>query len=95
MQRLSVAHDRLDHLVLAIATPLTLRAVFRLALRRTEGLIGSVITLLGLTLAMLGHSTLSHQAGTLEVPRPRPGSGPVFAADGAYGQGGVRGSVAA
>jgi len=33
---------------LAILTALTLRAVFRLALRQTEGLIGSVIGLLGL-----------------------------------------------
>ncbi len=33
---------------LAIATALTLRAVFRLALRQTEGLIGSIIALLGL-----------------------------------------------
>jgi len=37
---------------LAILTALTLRAVFRLALRQTEGLIGSVIGLLGLTLAV-------------------------------------------
>src|ERR671938_497937 len=35
---------------LAIATALTLRAVFRLALRQTEGLIGSVLRLLGLGL---------------------------------------------
>src|SRR5215217_5795953 len=35
---------------LAIATALTLRAVFRLALRQTEGLIGSVLQLLGLDL---------------------------------------------
>ena len=35
---------------IAIATALTLRAVFRLALRQTEGLIGSVIHLLGLDL---------------------------------------------
>jgi hypothetical protein len=35
---------------LAILTALTLRAVFRLALRQTEGLIGSIISLLGLTL---------------------------------------------
>ena len=34
---------------LAILTALTLRAVFRLALRQTEGLISSVIHLLGLT----------------------------------------------
>ena len=33
---------------LAIATGLTLKAVFRLALRQTEGLIGSIIRLLGL-----------------------------------------------
>ena len=37
---------------LAITTALTLRAVFRLALRQTEGLIGSVIALLGLDLAI-------------------------------------------
>ena len=62
---------------LAIATALTLRAVFRLALRQTEGLIGSVITLLGLTLAVPDHSPLSRRAETLEVPRPRPDSAPV------------------
>ena len=42
---------------LAIATALRLRAVFRLALRQTEGLIGSVIHLLGLDLAIPDHST--------------------------------------
>jgi len=62
---------------LAIATALTLRAVFRLALRQTEGLIGSVITLLGLNLAVPDHSTLSRRAETLELPRPQPGSAPV------------------
>jgi hypothetical protein len=45
---------------LAIATGLTLRAVFRLALRQTEGLIGSIIRLLGLDLAIL---TIPHSAG--------------------------------
>ena len=59
---------------LAILTALTLRAVFRLALRQTEGLIGSIIHLLGLTLAVPDHTTLSRRAETLEVPRPRPGS---------------------
>ena len=59
-------------LTLAILTALTLRAVFRLALRQTEGLIGSVIGLLGLDLAVPDHSTLSRRAATLEVPRPRP-----------------------
>jgi hypothetical protein len=64
---------------LAILTALTLRAVFRLALRQTEGLIGSILQLLGLDLAVPDHTTLSRRAGTLEVPRPRsdPGSGPV------------------
>jgi Transposase DDE domain len=57
---------------LAILTALTLRAVFRLALRQTEGLIGSVLRLLGLELAVPDHSTLSRRAEALEVPRPRP-----------------------
>ena len=46
---------------LAIATALTLRTVFRLGLRQTEGLIGSVIGLLGLDLAVPDHSTLSRR----------------------------------
>jgi hypothetical protein len=64
---------------LAILTALTLRAVFRLALRQTEGLIGSILHLLGLDLPVPDHSTLSRRAETLEVPHPRssPGFGPV------------------
>src|SRR5829696_4024342 len=62
---------------LAITTALTLRAVFHLALRQTEGLIGSLLHLLGLDLAVPDHSTLSRRAETLEVPRPRSGSEPV------------------
>ena len=60
---------------LAILTALTLRAVFRLALRQTEGLIGSVMSLLGLDLAVPDHSTLSRRAVTVEVPRPRASPG--------------------
>src|SRR5215213_1848426 len=60
---------------LVIRTALTLRAVFRLALRQTEGLIGSVLKLLGLDLAVPDHSTLSRRAETLEVPRPCSRSG--------------------
>ena len=41
---------RVHYSDLAITTALTLRAVFRLALRQTEGLIGSVLQLLGLDL---------------------------------------------
>src|SRR3954447_25076109 len=59
---------------LAILTALTLRAVFRLAYRQTEGLIGSVIGLLGLTLRVPDHTTLSRRAATLEVPRSAAGS---------------------
>src|SRR4051812_23407533 len=62
---------------LAIATTLTLRAVFRLVLRQTEGLIGSVLQLLGLDLPVPDHSTLSRRAETLEVPRAKAGSAPV------------------
>ena len=47
---------------LAITTALTLRAVYRLALRQTEGLLGSIIRLLGLDLAVPDHSTLSRRA---------------------------------
>jgi hypothetical protein len=57
---------------LAITTGLTLRAVFRLALRQTEGLIGSIIRLLGLDLPVPDHTTLSRRAETLAVPRPGP-----------------------
>ena len=58
---------------------LTLRAVFRLAFRQTEGLIGSVIHLLGLTLAVPDHTTLCRRSETPVVPRPRlgPGAEPV------------------
>jgi hypothetical protein len=62
---------------LAITTALTLKAVFRLALRQTEGLIGSVLQLLGLDLPAPDHSTLSRRAETLAVPRPQTGSAPV------------------
>jgi hypothetical protein len=56
---------------LAIATALTLRAVFKLALRQSEGLIRSILHLLGLDLAVPDHSTMSRRAGSLELPRSR------------------------
>jgi hypothetical protein len=55
---------------LAILTALKLRTVFRLAYRQTEGLIGSIISLLDLTLRVPDHTTLSRRAATLAVPRP-------------------------
>src|SRR6202041_259070 len=55
---------------LAITTALTLRTVFRLPLRQTEGLIGSVPRLPGPDLALPDHSPLSRRAETLAVVRP-------------------------
>jgi len=43
---------------LAIETSLTLRVVFDLALRQTEGLVGSILELMGLDLPVPDHSTL-------------------------------------
>jgi hypothetical protein len=63
---------------LAITTALTLRAVFHLALRRTEGPIGSILQLLGLDLPVPDFSTLSRRAQSLELPtQPRVSGGPI------------------
>jgi len=61
---------------LAIETALTLRAVLRLALRQSEGLIGSIMRLLAIDLPVPDHSTLSRRACGLSVQgRPRSGTG--------------------
>jgi len=57
--------DQRHYLTLAIMTALMLRAVFRLALRQTEGLIGSILHLLGLDLPVPGPSS-----ARLRPPRP-------------------------
>jgi hypothetical protein len=55
-----------------------LRAVFRLALRQTEGLIGSILRLLSLDLSVPDHSTLSRRAETLAIAKSSPNPrGPV------------------
>ena len=56
---------------LAILTALTFKAVFRLAYRQTEGLIGSVIGLLGLDLAVPDHSTLCRGTSSVSARRHR------------------------
>ena len=67
-----------DYSPLAIETALTLRAGFRLPLRQTEGLISSIIRLLGLELSTLDHTTLCRRAATLQVfARPSAEAGPV------------------
>jgi Transposase DDE domain len=58
-----------------ILTLLALRAIFSLALRQAEELVGSIIGLHGLALAARDHSTLTRREKTLEVPRPRLGGG--------------------
>jgi hypothetical protein len=63
---------------LAIETSLILRAVFHQPRRQTEGLVGSLLGLIGLDLPVPDHSTLSRRARTLAVaPQARAPSGPV------------------
>lgn len=53
---------------LAIMTALTLRALVRLPLRQTEGLVGSIVQLLGGELTVPDHSTLSRRARAVCLP---------------------------
>ncbi len=53
----------------AIAAALTVRAVYRLALRQAEGLIASIFALLGLSLPVPDHTTLSRRGRTLRLDR--------------------------
>src|SRR3954447_14496735 len=61
---------------LAVETSLILRAVFHQPLRQTEGLVGSLLGLMGLDLSVPDHTTLSRRAWTLAVA-PQVASGPV------------------
>ena len=61
---------------LAIETSLILRTVFHQPLRQTEGLVGSLLELMGLDLPVPDHSTLSRRSRTLAVA-PQAASGPV------------------
>lgn len=54
----------------AIHTSLMLRTAFRLALRQAEGLMTSVLTLMGLTIAAPDHTTVSRRAVKLPVIQP-------------------------
>ena len=66
---------------LAIVTALTLRTVYDLALRQTEGFVGSLIRVLGLALGTPDHSTLSRRNRTVRVPRlPPDDAGPLHLA---------------
>ena len=54
---------------LAIQTALSLRAVFHMPLRQTEGLLGSLLRLLEVKLSVPDHTTLSRRGKTLKVAR--------------------------
>jgi hypothetical protein len=54
---------------LAIVTALTLRTVYHLALRQTEGFVGSLIRWLGLALVAPDHSTLTRRKRSVRLPR--------------------------
>ena len=53
---------------LAILTALTLRTVFHLPLRQTEGFVGSLLGLLGIELNAPDHTTLCRRGRDVEVP---------------------------
>jgi hypothetical protein len=55
----------------AIRCLLTLKAVFRLALRQTQGFATSIFALLGVTLPLPTYSTLSRRAASVALPRLR------------------------
>ena len=61
---------------MAIETALSLRAVFRLALRQSEGLIRSIMNMLEINLPVPDHTTLSRRTCRLPVCNPaRIGTG--------------------
>ena len=62
---------------LAIQCLLTLRAVFHLPLRATQGMAGSIFDLMGLTLDVPHYSTPCRRAATARIELPRRAEGPV------------------
>jgi hypothetical protein len=60
---------------LAIETTLTLRLLFHLPLRQTEGFVGSLLKLMELDLRSPDHTTLSRRAKQLEIELPVVGKG--------------------
>jgi hypothetical protein len=61
----------------AIQCLLTLRAVFHLPLRATQGMASSIFELMGLDLVVPHYSTLSRRAADLAVDLARKGKGPL------------------
>jgi hypothetical protein len=54
----------------AIETALSLRLIFRLPLRQTEGFLHSLLTLMDVTLPCPDHTTLSRRNATVAIRRP-------------------------
>jgi Transposase DDE domain len=65
---------------LAVTCALTLREVYHLPLRSTQGLVRSVLRLLGSDLPAPHYSTLSRRAASLDVSLARRGAGPLHLA---------------
>ena len=63
---------------LAIETCLTLRTAYRLPLRQTQGLMGSIGTLMGLDIRVPDYSTLSRRANGLSIAQAVRQAGPVL-----------------
>ena len=61
---------------LAVETCLTLRAVYRLALRQTQGFVRSLLGLMDAALPVPDYSTLSRRAAALDIALTRATSGP-------------------
>ncbi len=59
----------------AILCGLTLKTVYRLPFRATEGLLSSIITLLKLTVSTPDHTTLERREKSLEIVLPRKSKG--------------------
>ena len=65
---------------LAVACALTLREVYHLPLRASQGLVSSMLRLLGADLPTPHYSTLSRRAASLDVRLPRRTKGPLHLA---------------
>jgi hypothetical protein len=59
----------------AVEAALTLRAIYRLALRQTEGLMRSIVALLGVATDVMDYSTLSRRSRSLDIRIPTFGVG--------------------
>jgi Transposase DDE domain len=62
---------------LAIECLLTLRAVYHLTLRATEGFARSLFGMMGLDLEIPDHTTLSRRAATVPITLPKRAEGPL------------------